>query len=72
MTPDSGTSAITFPSWAYEKAQNAGYLKTVKRCNSVDNLGELTFKINGQLYPIPSRHFYEVSFLDPPPYHNLL
>jgi len=60
ITPDSGTSCMTFPSWAYHKAMNAGYLKSRKHCNHAKDIGNITFVINGEYYTLDSRHYFEV------------
>ena len=66
VTPDSGTTMMTMPSWAYQmflKQLNypldSGYV-----CNPGFEFeqGELTVVINGVEYPIPSHHWIERSF----------
>jgi Eukaryotic aspartyl protease len=58
ITPDSGTSLITTPSWAYEYL--SGLLPQVEGCQSQYVFGTLTFVINGKDYDIPSHHFMEL------------
>ena len=61
ITPDSGTSLITFPSWAFRKfSRDLGYGKR-QACLLGDEYhhGDLTFTINGVDYDIPSHHWME-------------
>jgi hypothetical protein len=64
MTPDSGTSFITFPSWAYNE------FKTFTDFNIHDHeapctweeyldIAELTLVVDGIDYSIPSHHWFE-------------
>ena len=57
ITPDSGTSAITFPSGQF-KEFNAEYGDQVS-CSDTDilNFGSLTFVIEGDHYNVPSHHW---------------
>jgi hypothetical protein len=58
MTPDSGTSLITAPTWAYEKLMRA--LPQEDNCMDKFKFGTLTFVVDGRDYDIPSHHFMEV------------
>jgi hypothetical protein len=60
VTPDSGTSTITFPTWAFNEVKKRGYLPSKKRCTSDKDFGTLTFVINGIDYTIESSHFMEI------------
>ena len=58
MTPDTGTSMITFPVWAINQfeSENPEYKK--QDCVSDEfSFGDLTYVINGIDYPIPSHHW---------------
>lgn len=57
MTPDSGTSLITAPTWAYEKLMKA--LPQEEACDDKYKFGNLTFVVDGIDYDIPSHHFME-------------
>ena len=59
ITPDSGTSMITFPSWAHEEFM-AEY-GNVEDCEEGKEYtyGNLTFVINGVDYELPSHHWME-------------
>lgn len=57
ITPDSGTSLITTPTWAYEKLQKI--LPQENNCTDKYIFGSLTFVINGKKYDIPSHHFMD-------------
>lgn len=58
MTPDSGTSLITAPSWAYDKIMHA--LPQEDDCSDKFKFGTLTFVVDGIDYDIPSHHFMDV------------
>jgi hypothetical protein len=58
MTPDSGTSLITAPSWAYEKIMRT--LPQEENCDDKFKFGTLTFVVDGKDYDIPSHHFMDV------------
>ena len=57
ITPDSGTSAITFPSPAFKKFDDV-YGDEIS-CSETDilNFGHLTFVIEGDHYNLPSHHW---------------
>ena len=57
ITPDSGTSAITFPSKAF-KQFSEDYGDEIS-CSETDilNFGHLTFVIEGDHYNVPSHHW---------------
>ena len=59
LTPDSGTSMITFPSWAHAEFMNE--YGQVEDCEegSEYSYGDLTFVINGKEYALPSHHWME-------------
>jgi hypothetical protein len=57
VTPDSGTSYSTMPSWAMQDAQKMLPLK--EDCRSDHNFGTLTYTIDGVDYDISSSHFME-------------
>ncbi|CDW75789.1 pepsinogen c precursor [Stylonychia lemnae] len=57
VTPDSGTSLMTAPSWAFEKLKKL--LPYKEDCNDKTQFGVLTFVIDGKEYDIPSHHFME-------------
>jgi len=58
ITTDSGTSTITFPTWAWTEVSNI--FPEHKNCNSDRILGSMTFVIGGDDYTIPSHHYYEM------------
>ena len=58
MTPDSGTSLITAPTWAYNKILSA--LPQEDNCSDKYKFGTLTFVVDGVDYDIPSHHFMDV------------
>jgi hypothetical protein len=55
VTPDSGTSLITTPSWALETLSKS--LPYEEGCKSNVDYGMLTFVINGVDYDLPSSHY---------------
>ena len=57
ITPDSGTSMMTVPSWAYDKISKT--LPYKEGCDSKLVFGTLSFVINGIDYDLPSHHFME-------------
>ena len=57
VTPDSGTSLLTVPSWAFRKIDAA--LPQLEGCESKFGLGKLTYVIDGVDYDLPSHHYYE-------------
>lgn len=57
VTPDSGTSYSTMPSWAMEDAEKMLPLK--ENCESDHNFGNMQYTIDGIDYNIPSSHFME-------------
>lgn len=57
VTPDSGTSYSTMPSWAMADAQKMLPLKD--DCRSDHGFGTLTYTIDGKDYAISSEHFME-------------
>ena len=62
FTPDTGTSLLTFPQVEMEafEAEHPEWTKGAKtECDSEHFFGDLTYKINGILYPIPSSHWIE-------------
>ena len=60
ITPDSGTSLLTFPSWAYTTFMDSEHGEP-KACERGDEYtyGDLTFVINGVKYDLPSHHWME-------------
>ena len=58
ITPDSGTSLMTFPSWAYNQFMASEHGKT-KKCKKGEEYtyGDLTFVVNGVSYDVPSHHW---------------
>ena len=59
ITPDSGTSMITFPSWAYKEfIAEYGGDEDCEEGNEY-KYGEMIFVINGVDYTIPSHHWME-------------
>ena len=57
MTPDSGTSLITFPSWAIDTAFEQ--LPYEEDCKDDMHFGDLIFVIDDIEYAVPSHHFME-------------
>jgi len=57
VTPDSGTSFSTMPTWAMEDAEKMLPLK--RDCVSDHKFGTLTYTIDGVDYDISSSHFME-------------
>ena len=59
ITPDSGTSLITFPSWAYELFEDE-YGDAVDCEEGYEyKQGDITFVIGGDSYSLPSHHWNE-------------
>ena len=58
ITPDSGTSLLTFPNWAISRFINSPHGQT-KSCEKGDEYKypEITFVINGVNYSLPSHHW---------------
>ena len=56
FTPDTGTSLITFPSWASMKFNEDNNYKNID-CEDEFGFGDLTYVINDIEYPIPSHHW---------------
>ena len=67
ITPDSGTSLMTFPGWAFQKFTTSEHGQG-KECEKGDEYkyGEITFVINGKNYALPSHHWMErqVDYMD--------
>jgi hypothetical protein len=59
--PDSGTTDMTMPSWAYEQLKLATYEPNTY-CENEFGFGELSFVINGVDYAIPSHHWNEAIY----------
>lgn len=60
FTPDTGTSLITFPSWAMNQfSRDHPEWQTQNDCKSELEHGDLTYVINGIDYPIPSHHWMQ-------------
>ena len=55
VTPDSGTSLLTAPSWAFGILDDA--LPNDNKCDSKFEFGTLTYVIDGVDYDLPSNHF---------------
>lgn len=55
ITPDSGTSLITAPSWAEKILQDI--LPYEEDCKDERHFGTLTFVVNGEDYHVHSHHF---------------
>jgi hypothetical protein len=58
MTPDSGTSLLTAPSWALPILEEV--LPQEENCNNKHKFGSLTFVIDGIDYDVPSHHFMDI------------
>jgi cathepsin D len=58
VTPDSGTSLLTVPSWAY--AHINSILPFKYDCKAKTDFGNLTYVIDGIEYALPSHHFMEI------------
>lgn len=58
VTPDSGTSLMTVPSWAHSKILEL--LPTQENCENKYGFGTMTFVIDGVDYIIPSHHFMDL------------
>jgi hypothetical protein len=58
MTPDSGTSLMAVPTWAYDTLIDK--LPFKEDCDSKYGFGTLTFVIDGVKYPLASEHFMDV------------
>ena len=58
LTPDTGTSLLTFPSWAMEKFDEdyPAYANGIP-CESEFVHGDLNYVIDGVDYLIPSHHW---------------
>lgn len=59
LTPDSGTSLLTFPSWAHKQ-----FMKDYgdeKDCDEGDeyDYGDITYVVNGTSYTLPSHHWMQ-------------
>ena len=59
LTPDSGTSMITFPSWAHSTFMDAYGDRENCEEGTEYNYGNITFVINGIDYDLPSHHWME-------------
>lgn len=55
ITPDSGTSLITAPSWAEKILQDI--LPYEEDCKDDRHFGTLSFVVNGEDYHVHSHHF---------------
>ncbi len=55
MTPDSGTSLLTAPTWALSRLEEV--LPQEEGCSNIHKFGTLTYVINGIDYDVPSHHF---------------
>jgi hypothetical protein len=60
VTPDSGTTLMTYPSWATETFKSR--MPYEEGCKSKNDFGTITFVINGIDYDVPSHHFMERYF----------
>jgi hypothetical protein len=58
MTPDSGTSLLTVPSWALPRLEEV--LPQEEGCTNKHKFGTLTFVVDGIDYNVPSHHFMDV------------
>ena len=60
ITVDSGTSEMTMPSWALKKAIGKMPLKQNPiKCANQQDIGDLTFVINGFEYTLPNDDWVE-------------
>ena len=57
VTPDSGTSLLTVPSWAFDILNDQ--LPYEEGCDSKFDHGDLTYVIDGVEYNLPSHHYVE-------------
>ena len=57
ITPDSGTSLLTAPSWAMSKLDDV--LPTEFNCGSKFDYPPLVYVIDGVHYELPSHHYME-------------
>mmetsp|Transcript_13067 Transcript_13067/g.9468 ORF Transcript_13067/g.9468 Transcript_13067/m.9468 type:complete len:82 (+) Transcript_13067:903-1148(+) len=57
VTPDSGTSLLTAPSWAMDVIKAS--LPFEEGCLNDTGFANLTFVIDGVEYDLPSHHFME-------------
>jgi hypothetical protein len=57
MTPDSGTSLLTAPTWAMEILEEI--MPQEENCSNIHKFGTLTYVIDGIDYDLPSHHFME-------------
>jgi len=57
-TPDSGTTDMAMPTWAYNKFIDATY-EPYTSCETEMDFGEITFVIDGILYPLRSHKWNE-------------
>jgi len=58
ITPDSGTSLLRMPTWAFDIA--LPQLPTDYQCESDLRFGDMTVVIDGVNYDIPSAHWMEM------------
>ena len=56
ITPDSGTSYLTLPTWAYYLAGSDFIFEN--ECNDVTKFGTLTYVIDGINYDLPPEHWW--------------
>jgi hypothetical protein len=58
ITPDSGTSLLTVPSWAYNHVNSL--LPYEYGCLNKTGFGTIVYVIDGIDYALPSHHFMEL------------
>lgn len=59
FTPDSGTSLITMPGWAFRQFSSEHGKRAACSVGDEYGFGDMTFTINGVDYDIPSHHWME-------------
>lgn len=60
VTPDTGTSLLTFPSWAIKEFNKKYEKDKSEACESEFDYGQITYVINGIEYPLPAHHWMEM------------
>ena len=57
MTPDSGTTFMTMPSWALNKFVDKTFKQDFSCSDNLEQFGTLTFVINGLNYDLEPHHW---------------
>ena len=57
MTPDSGTTHMTMPSWAKKLFTEQTFVENKPCVSDLSKFGTLTFVIDGEKYEIPAWHW---------------